>query len=746
MEIFKDKEVLRSAHTSLSDLYDQSHETFRYHLLITGWTEKNDICDQYNTFNLSVGKYHTFKKDDFCCIDFYLDDFIHEANYDTIYDTIKKSLNLFHNYINVALAYENSNKGIEYFYKARISNIKSKHVVELLNRIIDFFKIKVQEAAHSFSDKLLERYLHPGVEIVSERLFDDIKMSEVKLSEMLILLRNKIEKSKSFFEMPFYIKSATYHLYHHLNHSFPLPVLLKSKLDMPKPEDYWDFENWSWEESDNGENIDNDENGKKGLNNSFQIDDVYKKNINELKDLCLLGYYSHDDEYGCFGPHIVLCPENIENEAERQGLKEELVYLIVLVHELAHAMMDKKRTKGYFKSLFARAMEESLANRITLEWFEKYDKSNTKKVIKYIETQPLIYKFGIKQYQANVDWTKWEESYKNMHYLLKIWFDTCFIKNVKKDTVIKAYNQVFEINLDALIELFKKVAVNKLEEGSIGSYCNSIKKCDNLNNHMTCDWFARTIMEKHSDDYDPLSFWEQKIEDAFNKTSLNQKTKQNHISGCKKFVQCILGFYYANIWLQIDKDDSLFCELVAKNALFASKEVVDDVKAGKLGSNDNIRNKGKNNDYASWDYMMHVRTNNRNLKNNSFPDSNSATCHLGKTVIGDDNTIANLAIKNAVIESYKRKYKGIIPDISLLKDYEACHIWDLPKDRRYYASIANLILLPRALAKLTDHNDAVKELLRYKVFKRFGFKPDGYDDPKRPKNYKKYVWRDDDVL
>ena len=35
--------------------------------------------------------------------------------------------------------------------------------------------------------------------LISERLFDDIKMSEVKLSEMLILLRNKIEKSKSFF-------------------------------------------------------------------------------------------------------------------------------------------------------------------------------------------------------------------------------------------------------------------------------------------------------------------------------------------------------------------------------------------------------------------------------------------------------------------------------------------------------------------------------------------------------------------
>ena len=74
----------------------------------------------------------------------------------------------------------------------------------------------------------------------------------------------------------------------------------------------------------------------------------------------------------------------------------------------------------------------------------------------------------------------------------------------------------------------------------------------------------------------------------------------------------------------------------------------------------------------------------------------------------------------------------------------SCTIWNrgLPGDRRYYASIANLILLPRALAKLTDHNDEVKKMLRYEVFKRFGFKPEEQtDDPEKPKNYNNYVWR-----
>ena len=105
------------------------------------------------------------------------------------------------------------------------------------------------------------------------------------------------------------------------------------------------------------------------------------------------------------------------------------------------------------------------------------------------------------------------------------------------------------------------------------------------------------------------------------------------------------------------------------------------------------------------------------------------------------NPIKKRAIKNAIIESFKRNYVCILTDFSYLRDYEACHIWDMPGDRRYYASIANLILLPRALAKLTDHNETVKKLLRYEVFKRFGFKPEGQSEPERPNNYYKYVWR-----
>ena len=80
----------------------------------------------------------------------------------------------------------------------------------------------------------------------------------------------------------------------------------------------------------------------------------------------------------------------------------------------------------------------------------------------------------------------------------------------------------------------------------------------------------------------------------------------------------------------------------------------------------------------------------------------------------------------------------------MFKDYEVCHVWDLPGDRQYYASIANLVLVPRALAQLTDHNDAVKNLLRRRAYEYFDhFIPEGEALPD-DKYYKvsKNLWRE----
>src|SRR5437764_495509 len=58
----------------------------------------------------------------------------------------------------------------------------------------------------------------------------------------------------------------------------------------------------------------------------------------------------------------------------------------------------------------------------------------------------------------------------------------------------------------------------------------------------------------------------------------------------------------------------------------------------------------------------------------------------------DANTYANNAIKRAT--GVGRSAKG----------FEACHIWpNLCYDERYHTAIANLVLISRALAGLSDH-------------------------------------------
>jgi hypothetical protein len=91
----------------------------------------------------------------------------------------------------------------------------------------------------------------------------------------------------------------------------------------------------------------------------------------------------------------------------------------------------------------------------------------------------------------------------------------------------------------------------------------------------------------------------------------------------------------------------------------------------------------------------------------------------------DDNSYANRAIKLALGTSRDR-----------LIGFECCHIW--PRtcyDPRYHTAIANLVLLPRALAGLTDHNPNVQAVLQYRAFELYGWAPAGAAQPERPPVY-----------
>jgi hypothetical protein len=91
----------------------------------------------------------------------------------------------------------------------------------------------------------------------------------------------------------------------------------------------------------------------------------------------------------------------------------------------------------------------------------------------------------------------------------------------------------------------------------------------------------------------------------------------------------------------------------------------------------------------------------------------------------DDNTMANLAIKVAVFGSRNRCTR-----------MHVCHVWpETCYDVRYHTSLANLVLLPAALAGLSDHHEGVAQCLRYRSYELFGWHPADIAVPEMPVGY-----------
>ena len=91
----------------------------------------------------------------------------------------------------------------------------------------------------------------------------------------------------------------------------------------------------------------------------------------------------------------------------------------------------------------------------------------------------------------------------------------------------------------------------------------------------------------------------------------------------------------------------------------------------------------------------------------------------------DDNSYANVAIKRAL---------GLHRDE--VEGFEACHIW--PRtcyDQRYHTAIANIVLLPRALAGLSDHDLEIQEALQYRAYELYNWDPEEASVPQRPSFY-----------
>jgi len=91
----------------------------------------------------------------------------------------------------------------------------------------------------------------------------------------------------------------------------------------------------------------------------------------------------------------------------------------------------------------------------------------------------------------------------------------------------------------------------------------------------------------------------------------------------------------------------------------------------------------------------------------------------------DDNSYANHALKRALGRSHGK-----------LVGFEVCHIWPQScYDARYHTVLANLVLLPRALAGLTDHDPAIQAALQFRAFKLYRWCPSDVPEPREPDFY-----------
>lgn len=149
------------------------------------------------------------------------------------------------------------------------------------------------------------------------------------------------------------------------------------------------------------------------------------------------------------------------------------------------------------------------------------------------------------------------------------------------------------------------------------------------------------------------------------------KTANNLYSGFKHFCDTILGIFNARVFISSFANERLLCQIVASSVIFASFNVVMNVINGKDGTKTNKKAGG--NQYASWDNMTSARINNTPKGQIVSPYVYAGNTY--NSIIADDNTRANLAIKTAVIHSLpaflRFKTKSFV-------GYEACHVWDVP--------------------------------------------------------------------
>jgi hypothetical protein len=113
------------------------------------------------------------------------------------------------------------------------------------------------------------------------------------------------------------------------------------------------------------------------------------------------------------------------------------------------------------------------------------------------------------------------------------------------------------------------------------------------------------------------------------------------------------------------------------------------------------------------------------------PGQNEKRGQIINEVKLDDNTYANNAIKRAI---------GV--NRSDIIGFETCHIWaDTCYNPKYHTLIPNLVLIPRAIASLTDHDTEIQQALQYRSYELYKWYPSESKTPVKPKYYP-IIWKE----
>ena len=99
--------------------------------------------------------------------------------------------------------------------------------------------------------------------------------------------------------------------------------------------------------------------------------------------------------------------------------------------------------------------------------------------------------------------------------------------------------------------------------------------------------------------------------------------------------------------------------------------------------------------------------------------------HTKRVVYDDNTTPRDLFLKaNALLSDTKDRGNQIN------------HVYRVSNDVKHYTSLANLCMTPAFLAKLTDSDEAVGKLLRYRAYDLYaGYCPKGEEVPLEPPGY-----------